>query len=173
MLLAALQAVVGFYGDALARPCAELAAVPSRDFETQRQQLFAVVDAAASSVSSGALSGSQLVPAFRIQVARVRDAVRFVGLPVTEVGRCDCVALSLRLVSWVWLVRKRDELTPYVHRRSATWRGCSLSSASARPRTSTRSRPWTSCGPTWPFALCVQLLPCRLLTCRGRTRVGD
>ncbi|TYZ62248.1 hypothetical protein PybrP1_011589 [[Pythium] brassicae (nom. inval.)] len=89
VLLSALQGVRGFYAGALARPCADLSAAPSRDFEVRRQQLFGsnAAPTAAASSESAPLPGKQLVPAFTATVDRVREAVRLVGLPVAETKR--------------------------------------------------------------------------------------
>lgn len=77
MLLAALRAVVAFHANVLSPVCLTLATAPSKDFEAKRQQLF----------GAGASSNEASVVAFVTKIHAVRDAIRLIGLPVTEVRR--------------------------------------------------------------------------------------
>lgn len=116
VMLAVLQEIAAFYSDVLAPICAELLGVATRDFETRRQQIF-LSDAAQFSSPSGGdatLAGKQLMPVFMVKVNRLREAIRLVGLPVTEVREDWRSGMTTEVT---------NRMLPHP-RRSVTWRGC-------------------------------------------------
>lgn len=92
-MLSALREIVSFHSDVLLKACAELCEVSSKDFEAKRQQLF-LTSSSLSDSSGEALPEKPMVPALLMKIQRLHEAVRLVGLPVTEVSEsCNLVKL--------------------------------------------------------------------------------